>query len=177
MNLASLTIAEAAELFDVDERTVRNWITSNKLAFEGEGKRRRINWRVALPWYVRYRASEIGNAGNGRPSEPDETEVETYEVALARKTRAEADLKELQLARARGEVASIADMERVVSTANLAVQTQLLAIPSQAAPEIIGLTELPAAIRVLTGFVEQALTNLATIDDIRDVSDDEGDDE
>lgn len=173
MNLASLTIAEAAELFDVDERTVRNWITNNNLPFDGEGKRRRINWQIALPWYVRYRAAEIGNAGNPRSKDQDET----YEAALARKTIAEADLKELQLARARGEVASISDMERVVSTSNLAVQTQLLSIPSQAAPEIIGLTELPAAIRILTTFVEQALTNLATIDDVREAAGVEDDDE
>ncbi|MEG9430745.1 helix-turn-helix domain-containing protein [Terriglobus sp. ADX1] len=173
-NPSSLTIAEAAGRFLVDERTVRNWITSNGLPFTGEGKKRRIDWAVALPWYVTY---QIGNTGNGRLSAIPDEEVETYEVALARKTRAEADLKELQLARARGEVASIADMERVVSTANLAVQTQLLAIPSQAAPEIIGLTELPAAIRILTGFVEQALTNLATIDDIRDATDAEDDEE
>lgn len=168
-NPSSLTIAEAAARFFVDERTVRNWIADNGLPFTGTEKKRRIDWAVALPWYVRYQSAKTGNAGNGR-SAPPEQDLETYDEANARKTRAEADLKELQLAKMRGEVAAIADMERVIAAGNLAAQTQMLAIPTQAAAEVIGIDDLPRVTAILTGFIEQALTNLATLNDVRETA-------
>ena len=61
----------------------------------------------------------------------------------------------------------IADVERVLAASTIAVQTQLLALPPQVAPQILGLEEIAPAIKILTAAVHQALTNVATIDAIR----------
>lgn len=170
MDFASLSTAEAAKLFDVDERTIRNWMTGNGLPFTGDGKRRRISASAAVQWYVSWRLAESGKSGKKRPSATQIDDTESYENALARKTRAEANLKELQLAKAREEVASIADVERVLSASNMAVQTQLLAVPSRLATQMLGLEDHGRAVAILTTEMRQVLTNLASIDAIREAS-------
>jgi phage terminase Nu1 subunit (DNA packaging protein) len=86
---------------------------------------------------------------------------------MARKTRAEADLKELQLARERGEVAAIADVERVLAGANKSIQTLILALPSSLTPQLIGLGDRIKVFEVIDRAVRATLGNLASIDAVR----------
>jgi excisionase family DNA binding protein len=178
-NLAEITVTEAAELFGVESRTVRKWVTEKGLPIKGSGKRRFFDWHEALAWYVKYRLEEIGTIGTGTarngPDSP-ETPEETYDDALARKTRAEADLKELQLARERSEVAAIGDVERALSSANKATQTLILAFPSRLATQLLGLDDRSKINAVLQRECNSLLGNLATIDTVlkdRDADEDE----
>jgi hypothetical protein len=75
------------------------------LPFSDAGRSRIIESVAAIKWYIAYCKTEGGNNGNLVKNQPSETEPEVsenYEGALARKTIAEADLKELQLAERRG---------------------------------------------------------------------------
>ena len=162
-----LELEDVALLLGVSERMIRNYITSNAMPCTGEGKTRRFKWDSVREWFANYRRELQGGIVSG---------VESYDEALARKTRAEADLKELQLAQARGEVAPIADVERVMSASALAVQTQMLALPSLMAPEILGMQDIGMCVRRLTGYVEQALTNVAKAEDVLNASIENGKD-
>lgn len=171
-NFAVMTVAEVAELLKVESRTVRNWINEKGLPAKQDGRGRLLDWYEALAWYVKFRISESGNDGNRkRPdskNSPDEPE-ESYNEALARKVRAEADLIELKLARERGQVAAIADVEKVLSAANSSTRTLIQAFPAQLAPQLIGLEDRAAIFTLLQRECSQLLGNIATMDAILEV--------
>lgn len=166
----ALTAVETAERLFVSEKTVRNWMNKNGLPSIESAKGRVLEWRSTLAWFVAYKAEEFGNGGNAAPPGGNTEPEETYEEALSRKTRAEADLKELQLAKARGEVATIADVERVLTASNIAVQTQMLAMPTRLATQLLGQEDHRRVVSIITSEVRQVLTNLASGDDIREAS-------
>jgi phage terminase Nu1 subunit (DNA packaging protein) len=171
MNLSALSAVELAELFDVSEKTIRNWMNSNGLPFTAAGRGRVVAWPDALKWFVEYRIAEAGSVGKfskNQASTDKPVATESYEDALGRKTRAEADLKELQLARERGQVAAIADVEKVLSASTLATQTQILAVPSRLSTQMLGIEDQSRAVAILTAEMRQLLSNLATIDAIRE---------
>lgn len=170
-NPALWTIAEAATILKVTGRQIRNWIKDKGLPAEKIPGVQKLDAAKVIAWYVDFRIAENGNLGNRRrsgaadsPAEPEEC----YEDALARKTRAEADLKELQLARERGEVAAIADVERVLIGANKSIQTRILAMPSALAPQLIGLDDRQRINLILERYCHDVLSNLASIDAVRD---------
>ncbi len=166
-----MTAVEVAELLDVTEKTIRNWMNANGLPFkQSSGKGRTIDWSEALRWYIDYRHEEGGRGRKSATLAPTEAQEETYDQSLARKTRAEADLKELQLAKARGEVAAISDVERVLAASNQSIQTQMLAVPSRVAPQILGLEDHGRAVAILESEMRQVLTNLAGIDAVREAA-------
>lgn len=107
-----------AGLLGVSTRQLNNYINLKELPSHGEGRRRTFVWMEVLEWYVGYRSSmEMGDGNDGSEDGDfdDSTSVsgpkkpEDIRAANLRKTRAEANLKELQLSRLRGEVITIAD--------------------------------------------------------------------
>lgn len=124
-NYSVLTVTDVAELLSLTVRQVRNLINDKGLPAKSESRGFTLDWPTTLEWYVRYRSGQkVGNRGNlgdeNGLTEPDEP-LETLDQAILRKTKAEADLKELQLARERGEVAAIGDVERVLTSANKSI--------------------------------------------------------
>jgi excisionase family DNA binding protein len=170
VNLDSLTAVEVAKLLDVTEKTVRNWMNDNGLPSKKVGRGRTVEWREALKWFVAYSGGNDGNGVRNPVPEAEPEPAESYDVALARKTRAEADLKELQLAKERGQVAAIGDVERVLAASCRATQTQILAIPSRLATRLLGIEDHGTAVRILEAELRQVLTNLATIDAVREAA-------
>lgn len=172
-DLTALTVVQVAELLGVTDKSVRNWMNKNGLQFVEAAKGRVLDWHTTLKWFVAYRIAELGNDGNGSKNSasfPVDDVSESYEDALARKTRAEANLKELQLAKERGQVASVADVERAISVATKATQTQVLAVPSRLATRLLGIEDRGRMTTILEGEMRQLLTNLATIDAVREAS-------
>jgi len=101
-----------------------------------------------LEWYVKYRRSEDGNRGNAPvKSEPNpasdvpQLPPETIESALRRRAVAEADLKEIDLAERRGEVAAISDVKKTLQNLARVIQTKILAIPSRLTTRLAGARE------------------------------------
>lgn len=173
MNLAALSAVEVGNLLGVSDKTVRNWMNKSNLPFSDAGRARTIEWTKAFRWYLDTQVNSDGNGGNKTPDKvlvlvPEDSE--TYEEALARKTRAEANLKELQLAKERGQVASVSDVERVLAASTKATQTQILALPSRLAPRMLGIEDHGRAVAIIQAEAHQLLSNLATIDAIREAS-------
>jgi len=164
--IKTLELEGIASLLGVSERMVRNYIKDNELPCIGTGRSRRFVWADVLEWHAQYRIRLAGSRGSPTSS----AEQETLDQAMLRKTVAEADLKELQLARERGQVASIADVEKVLAASVLATQTQILAIPSRLATRMLGITEHAQAVSVLDAEMRQLLTNLATIDAVKEAA-------
>jgi phage terminase Nu1 subunit (DNA packaging protein) len=176
-NFASLTVVNVAELLGVSDRGVRKWIKEKGLPAKSDPRGFALDWPTTLQWYVSYRIAEnSGTGGTGGPGTAGTEPLETFEEARARLTRAEADLKELQLARERGLVAAIADVERVMSGANKSIQTLILALPSSLTPQLIGMDDRNKIYAVIDRAARATLGNLASIDAVRQarpVSEDE----
>ena len=171
MDLAALSTSQFASLLGVDDSTVRIWIRNNNLPATKSGRGNVIEWRSGHNWWLAYREAVNGNGGNRAKnhlaSSPNHA-TESYEDALARKTRAEADLKELQLANERRQVVSIGAISRVLTASVVATQAQILAVPSRLAMRMLGLEDYGMAVAVLDAEMRQLLTNLATIDAVRE---------
>lgn len=91
-----------------------------------------------------------------------------------RATKAGADLRELEVAKARGEVAYIGDFERVQASTNMLIRTNMLNIPTRAAPRLVGETDETRFKQVLRDEIILALRSAAesikarTQDDLAD---------
>lgn len=159
---------DVAELLGVTDRGVRKWINEKGLPAKNDSRGFALDWPKTLEWYVAYRNTEnSGTGGTRRPGngkDGGEEPLESYEDANARKTRAEADLKELQLARERGQVAAITDVEKVLTSANKSIQTLILAMPSGLAPQLIGIEDRGRINAILTRYCREVLTNMASVD-------------
>lgn len=171
-NYSTLTVSDVAELLSLTDRQVRNLIKDKGLPARSDTRGFTLDWPTALEWYVGYRsAQKPGNGGNRRPgngSDGSEAPEETLDEAILRKTKAEADLKELQLAREQGQVVAIADIERVLANANRSIQTQILALPAGLAPQLIGMDDRQQIYNLIDRSCRSLLTNLAGIDAIRE---------
>ena len=144
---------------------MRNWINDNGLPASNDPRGRTLDWPVTLKWYVSYQIAKIaGTGGNQRPGNGLDGPQETLDEAMLRKVCAEADLKELQLARERGQVAAIADVERVLTSANKSIQTRILAMPAALAPQLMGIEDRARINAILTRNCREVLTNLASVD-------------
>jgi len=166
-NFAAMSVTDVAELLGVSDRGVRKWIKEKGLPAKSDPRGFVLDWYATLRWFVAYQIEEnAGTGGTKRGKNSPEDELETYDKALARKTRAEADLKELQLARERGQVAAIADVQRVLTASNKSIQTLLLAMPAALATQLIGLADRGRIYSIIERAVRGTLSNMANIDAI-----------
>jgi len=170
-SFAALTVVDVAELLGLTDRQVRNLIKDKGLPATNDGRGFVLDWPATLEWYVGYRSAQrCGNGGNRRPENGSDAlpaPDESFDEAILRKTKAEADLKELQLARERGEVASIADVERVLTGANKSIQTRILALPASLATQLLGIDDRNRIFAILDRNCRELLTNLASLDAVQ----------
>lgn len=168
--MEALELEDIASLLGVSERMVRNYIKDNNLPCRQDGRKRLFVWNEVREWYVAYRIDLAGSRGSLAPQIPVNGDNESLEEAILRKTKAEADIKELQLAEMRKQVASIEDVEKVLTSANLATKTQIEALPSKLAIQLIGIDDQGKIHGIIQRETFQLLTNLATIETIKDAA-------
>lgn len=157
----ALDTETVAELLGVTARQVRNWVKDKGLPSRDDARGRRFIWRDTLEWYVSYRAEKDGSRGSQAPPEPAADETESLEEATTRKTIAEADLKELELATKRGEVVAIADAERTIATIAKNIQQKLLAVASKLTSRLVGTTDRNRINAILDGEMRSLCAELA----------------
>jgi phage terminase Nu1 subunit (DNA packaging protein) len=110
-----------------------------------------------VTWYFKYLHKLFKNKGvNVIASEFPER---------ARLLRADAELKELELAKKSGTMVSIEDVEREWSALVLSTKARVLAIPPRAAPELVGETSRLMIQAKLERFCKEALSALAKQED------------
>jgi phage terminase Nu1 subunit (DNA packaging protein) len=109
------------------------WI--GKLVKEGMPKEARGKYDLGkcMLWYIRYLQAALRRR-SGATGESGRTE----QTERLRLLSAEAELKELELARERGEFAAITDFEKVITELVVTTKARILAIPSRLAPQLVG---------------------------------------
>lgn len=75
-----------------------------------------------------------------------------------RKTRADADLAELELAKARAEVAPLSEITRAWERATVQIRARMMQIPQRAVVQLVGERDEARIKAVLTGEIRLALT-------------------
>lgn len=155
-----MDIETVAGLLDVSARQIRTYVAQYELPCRKEGRTPVFNWPEVLEWYVGYKASlDAGLRGDAlREDDPDEEDEEypasgrkeNISQATLRKTRADADLRELALSTKRGEVITIADAKTRLDRMMGNLRAKLLGMAPKLASRIEGLkarTEREAAIK------------------------------
>lgn len=169
--METLELEDVASLLGVSERMIRNYMKDNDLPCIGDGRGRRFVWAEVREWYVRYRIEKDGNRGNEPCQIPGDDDENMDEVQL-RKLKAEADLKELELATKRGEVVAIEDVKRSMENVAASLKSAILAMPSKLATRLVGMRDKRAINDVLTGEAEELCRKLQHVAD-KPVEDDE----
>jgi phage terminase Nu1 subunit (DNA packaging protein) len=164
-----LAIDDVAAMLMVSDRTIRNWLKDKDMPSISDERGRRFNWSQVLPWYVKMRAEEGGSERKPeapttwedieRPQQP----AETFGQALCRKTIAEADLKELDLATRRGEVVAIADAARAMQDTAKNLQIEILGWPTLMIGQIFGQRDRNRLFDILTRSARDLCTRLAGV--------------
>jgi phage terminase Nu1 subunit (DNA packaging protein) len=174
--METLELEDIALLLGVSGRMVRNYIKNNNLTCVGDGRGRRFIWSDVREWYVSYRIERDGSRGNEGCQIPED-DTENMEEASLRKLKAEADLKELELATKRGEVVAIEDVKRSVENVAASLKSAILAMPSKLATRLVGIKDKRAVNDVLTGEAEELCRKLQHVGRRPVEDDEEGDGE
>jgi len=136
-----------AHLLGVSKRQLNNYVNLKGLPSEGSGTRRTFVWSEVREWYVQYRMQmEMGDGNDGseegdfddETSDSGPAKKEDIRAANLRKTRAEADLKQLQLGKLRGEVISIPDAKVRLDRMMGNLRAKLLAMGPKLASRLEG---------------------------------------
>ena len=154
---ATHPLGTISKLLDLSERRVQ------QLSREGiipKAERGRYELVPAVQGYIRYlrdRSLEVG--------------VVSIDVARQRKTAAEAEMAEIELAKARADVVGIDDVAKQWDTILSGVRTRLLALPTKVAPMVAPETDQSLVKEFIEDAVHIALGELAA-----GLSDDTGSD-
>ena len=184
-----LAIDDVAELLFVTDRTIRNWLTTRSMPSIADERGRRFIWSEVLPWYVKMRAEDDGNARKravawpptapiaepaGRGGDiPEESESYKERVrqdllrkaggeAVLRGAIAVADLRELELAERRGQVVAVEDVSRTMQDTAKNLQTKILGWPTLMIGRVFGVRDRNQLFGVLTSSARDLCSDLAS---------------
>jgi phage terminase Nu1 subunit (DNA packaging protein) len=129
--MAQTSAKVLASLFGITRQRI------HQLVKEGMPKENRGSYDLlkCIRWYVRFLTAAI-----------EKKEIPVGDVYVGereeriRNIRADADLKELDLAQKRSQLVAIQDAERVFADLRLTTTAHLMAIPPRLAPELVGET-------------------------------------
>jgi phage terminase Nu1 subunit (DNA packaging protein) len=165
--LDPMTFAETAQLLGADPRTVAAWIAKDGMPTtnrRGANGRPLVDPVAAVAWIrarERRAAEERLRAALAQTQDP-----------LDRKRTAEAELREMDVARRKGDLVPRDEIERQWSQLASATREAMLAVPGMAVQ--LGVVDRPAELR-LEDLVRDALTALASrVDASADEDDLEG---
>lgn len=145
-------VSTIAKLLLLSDRRVQ------QLTKEGvipKAERGRYELAPSVQGYIRYLQE--------RSLRSDATPID-YHLEKARLTKAQADSAEIEAARSRGEVASVAQVERALSGLFAEVRTNIRTIPDRVVSSLIGMTDEREFKAVLLREIDLALNALAESD-------------
>jgi phage terminase Nu1 subunit (DNA packaging protein) len=128
---------ELARIFEITEHYV-NALVKAGLPQAAYGK---YELGACMLWYLKF----LKNKLNSRRYLDDEEIAQLEREERLKLVRAEAGLKELELARERGEFAAVADFEKMVTEMVVTTKARILALPARISAQLVG--EDPVAIR------------------------------
>ena len=145
------TISTTADTFDIAIVTIRKWTRAGCPHDRRDG-RLFFNPAEVAHWLREH--PQYGH-GPGRRQEPESAELQ--EVKL-RKISALADMYEVRLALARGELMSVDDWERDAADWAESIKRPLLQLPATMAAQLAGLSAAEME-KLITERIEQILAN------------------
>jgi phage terminase Nu1 subunit (DNA packaging protein) len=151
--MATVGPEKVAQALNLTESRVHQLVKEG-LPKEGRGQFDPVK---CMLWYIRYLQAAIEKKSvptldGGFVGEREER---------VRLLRADADLREMELARERSLVISIADYERTLADIILTTKARVMAIPPRVAPEVVGQTSRVMAQALIEKACKEALTYLA----------------
>lgn len=156
----NVTRQEIADLFGVSHTTVDAWMKRGMPVKQrgSRGKSWQINTAEVSAWLEQRAAERVGGDVS------DETELKR------RKLAAEAQKLELELARAKGELVPLDQLERALSNTFAEIKTNLRSVPSRVATALIGEDSETRIKQIVLAEIDQALEELGdfTLDDETD---------
>jgi phage terminase Nu1 subunit (DNA packaging protein) len=151
--MATVDVAKVASALNLDERRVQ------QLVKEGMPREQRGQYDPVkcMLWYIRYLQQAL-----------EKKAVPTLEGGFVgereervRLLRADADLREMELARERGQVVTIDDVEKDMTDLILTTKARVMAVAPRVAPDLIGLTSRVMAHAVVEKALKEALLGLS----------------
>lgn len=120
----------------------------------GKGVANQYNTAAVIEWLVAHKAGLLPGGGKAR----------NHEDEKARKTTAEADLKEIELAERRGEVVPITHAVKEFAKRVAATRTKMLALPTKLAPVLVVMTDIEESRAAIEEVIREGLDELARED-------------
>ena len=158
--------AELAEFFGVSLTTIDHWVRSGAPFVTRGGPGRQ--WAFSTAEVAVWREDRIRADAAGAPTR-DANELRLRHLA------AQTALAELELAKAKGEVAPVDQMQRAMASAFAEVRANIRNVPARAVLMLIGETDEVRFKKVLMAEIDKALAALAEADlvDEADIDPDE----
>ena len=149
-------VGRVAQALNLTESRVHQLVKEG-LPREGRGQYDAVK---CMLWYIRYlqaviekKAVNIGDpSGAGYAGEREER---------VRLLRADADLREIELAKERSQLVTLADVEAFHTELVLTTKARMMAIPPRIAPELVGETSRVMIQAKIEKAIKEALSNLA----------------
>jgi phage terminase Nu1 subunit (DNA packaging protein) len=128
--VALVDVGRVAQALNLDERRVQQLVKEG-LPREGRGQYDPV---ACMLWYIRYlqkvlEKKAVPTLDGGFVGEREER---------VRLLRADADLREMELAKERGLVVALPDLEATLTDLVLTTKARIMAIPPRLAPELVG---------------------------------------
>jgi phage terminase Nu1 subunit (DNA packaging protein) len=160
-----LNRADTAEAMGVNVTTIDRWVKEGcPVAQRGS---RGVEWAFDLPALIRWWGDR--RAADAEADAPDDL------LEIEKRTKQAAMFKaELELAKARGEVASVREFELAQSRAMAAIRARVMNVPQRVVTQLLGETDATKFKDKLKGELREALEQAA--DEDITLEDDDGDD-
>ena len=151
--MALVNVTKLSKALNVTPRRVQ------QLVAEGlpKAKRGRYELGQCMLWYIRYLQKALEQRA---VTQPDGSHITTHKERL-RIMRADAEMKEINLAVRRGELVAIADVEKEMTDLVVTTKARILLVPARVAPELLGETSRVIVQAKIEKALKEALLHLA----------------
>lgn len=147
-----VTTNELASFLDVHPNTIRQWISDglpvHYRAKRGEKGGHKFNVRRVVEWLK----EKAVHAAVG-----EDTELITSDEAKRRKLIADAQLQEIELAKKRGEVVDLSEMQRELAAQMIELRASMRRVPERCVLRLVGETNESKIKKVLLSEIDDAL--------------------
>jgi len=151
--MPTVDVTKVASALNLDERRIQQLV---KEGMPREKRGQYVVLKCAL-WYVRYLQAALEKKAVPLP---DGTYAAERDERI-RNLRADAELKEIELAKERGFLVSLRDVESTMTDLVLTTKARIMAIPPRVAPELVGETSRVMVQAKIEKACREALASLA----------------
>jgi phage terminase Nu1 subunit (DNA packaging protein) len=154
--MAFVDVERVATALNIEPRRVQ------QLVKEGMPREKRGQYDPVkcLLWYVRYLQALVSRLSPNVAPEGSEGDQERKQ--RIRLLQADADLRELELARERGEYMALDDVEKIYTDLIVVTKTRILTVANRVAPQLVGEPQTVIEAK-LDRALKDALTALANV--------------